>query len=418
LKATTFFRRVVLFAAILISGGSLAFPRGPLLAIIILFSLFGSSKNFTLSKKIAPIAVLLLGVLIVTVFFHEDFDASTLLTRFAAFIGALFIFNIYIQIPREDFHEDLYALLKWMPYQAIITVILTILVPTLFVHTAVSDENGVLISDYDTIGFVFTYHVMIEGLQGLKRPDGLFFEPGVFQVYLNLLLYLCLFVYKKRWFTVVTIIALVTTQSTMGLIISLIIVIYYVAVEQRNKSFLSRFKYIFFGIIMLVPLLIFTNSNLNDKLSGEQRGSSWSRQYDLITGLNIIKENPLSGIGFDYKQFYKQANTLGEKNTELDLNSTKDKNNTNGITFLFYSIGIPLALPFLIGLFRSSLFKHKFLIGTIIFLSLNSESIIFTPFFLLIIYSGISQIDYSKVKKRAANKIKYYRTSLEPSLEQ
>lgn len=398
--------------SIMLSGGSFIFPREVLLGPMILLCLMSSGKVFIPSKKLTPIVVLLFGIFILMLFFHDSFTFSAFVTRYSVFIGSLFVYNVYTKTSMDDFHMDLYTILKLMPYQAILTVILTILVPALFVALPVFDSSGALAADYQTIGFVFTYHTVIEGLQGLKRPDGLFFEPGVFQFYLNLFLYLCLFVYKKRWYTVVAMIGVLTTQSTMGMVISLLMITYYVFIEQKGKGFLLRVRYLFFGVIILVPLILVTQSNVNDKLTGDQRGSTWSRQYDLITGLKIVAENPFTGIGFDYGQFHKIAGRLGDKNTQLDINSTTDKNNTNGIVFLLYSIGIPLAIPFLIGIFRSSLFKHKFLIGVIIFLSLNTESLIYTPFFLLLIYSGISPIVYGEYKKRVVSKRVNPRTGL------
>ena len=99
--------------------------------------------------------------------------------------------------------------------------------------------------------------------------------------------------------------------------------------------------------------------------------------------------NPLLGIGFDYDQYRHAASRLGYADTPLPGRMTEERTNSNGVVFLLYSVGIPLSVPFLIGMFRQRLFPHRVLMGIVLFLGLMGESIIFTPFFLMIIYSGL-----------------------------
>jgi hypothetical protein len=126
-----------------------------------------------------------------------------------------------------------------------------------------------------------------------------------------------------------------------------------------------------------------------EKFSGDSQGSFWARQFDLLTGINVIMENPVIGIGFDYTEYYRAAAHLGFSDTPLTERITDDRGNTNGIVFLFYSIGIPLGIPFLVGLFRQQLLANRWMIGGALALSLMSESMIFTPFFLMFIFSGL-----------------------------
>jgi hypothetical protein len=105
----------------------------------------------------------------------------------------------------------------------------------------------------------------------------------------------------------------------------------------------------------------------------------------------VILENPVIGIGFDYEQYEQAAARLGYVDTQLSEKAAIERSTTtNGVVFLFYSIGIPLALPFLLGIFRQQFFRHRWLIGAALFLTFLSESLIFTPFFLMIIFSGLS----------------------------
>jgi hypothetical protein len=413
LKATIFIRRVILFLAILLSGGSLIFPRSIMMGLLITLCVLvgiNNGKPLKPNARLRPVIALVLAVLILCLFLQESYEITALITRFTVFIGAFFVFNIYSSLSRETFQRDLFSILKFMPYQAIITVVLGTLTPFLFTTVTAFDLSHKSDANYiQTIGYVFNYHVLIDSLVGLKRPDGFFWEPGIFQIYLNLFLYLSLFVFKNKWYTTWAVLGVFATQSTTGVIIALILFVYFIFIEQSKKNVTLRLRFLFVGIFALIPLATIVQSNIDDKLNGETQGSSWARQYDLLTGINVILQNPITGIGFDYNRYHKEANLNGEKYTQLDVESVQDRDNTNGIILLLYSIGIPLSIPFLMGLFRSSLFKHNILIGSILVLALSSESIIFTPFFLLIIYNGVSR----PLKKTYRNKANFFPMQLD-----
>ena len=159
--------------------------------------------------------------------------------------------------------------------------------------------------------------------------------------------------------------------------------------SSLTGSWFSRASRVVGLLLVLAPVAWVAQENINDKLFGESRGSAWARQYDLMTGINIIAANPVLGIGFSYERYIDEARQLGYADTELDDRIIDGRGNTNGIIFLIYSLGIPLALPFLVGMFRQGFFPNRLLVGMLLFLSLMSESIVFTPFFLMIIFSGL-----------------------------
>jgi hypothetical protein len=157
----------------------------------------------------------------------------------------------------------------------------------------------------------------------------------------------------------------------------------------NRGSLPARIAKFMFAVILIVPLVFVASGNIKQKLTGESQGSFLVRQYDLLTGANVVLENPWLGIGFDYEQYHRAANRLGYADTSLPGQITLDRSNSNGVVFLLYSIGIPLSIPFLIGMFRQVLFPQRILVGILLLLGLMSESIIFTPFFLMIIFSGL-----------------------------
>lgn len=83
------------------------------------------------------------------------------------------------------------------------------------------------------------------------------------------------------------------------------------------------------------------------------------------------------------------SGALAFDDTLLDERITEDRGNTNGVIALVYSVGIPLSLPFLWGLFRQRMLPDRLLVGGLLFVSFMTESIMLTPFFLIFIFSGL-----------------------------
>jgi len=384
LKKVEILRRTILFLAIVISGGSLLFPRAPILFLIVVLCLHARGWRISFNKALAPILVLLAAIFLLTLLRPEGVDLQSTAVRFANFLAGLLLLDLYVRDYPGALQDDLYVILKWMTVQAIGTVALAELVNAVFLPLTIAETQ------YNTFLLLFNYHTMLEDSTALTRPDGFFYEPGVFQVYLNLFLYLALFVRRSRVHSTLAILAVLLTQSTTGVVICSMIVGVFIATEYVNRgTLLARIAKFTAGLLLIIPILVVTSGNIVNKMSGDAQGSYWARQYDLLTGINVIAEHPLLGIGFDYEQYYRASSRLGYAETQLPDRILQDRGNTNGVVFLLYSLGIPLALPFLVGMFRQRFFRHRWLVGGLLFLTFFGESMVFTPFFLMIIYSGL-----------------------------
>ncbi len=353
-----------------------------MLFLLALLCLVARDWVIDIKRNMLPIFLLLAVVLVLTILRPAGADLQSTAIRYANFIGGILLLDLYLRAGAGALMRDLYVLGRLMAWQALITMVLARFFNFLFLPVEIS---GTL---YSTIAGIFNYHVMVD--DSALRPDGLFYEPGVFQIYLNVFLYLTLFVFKRWKEAVVALLAVVSTQSTTGIIIASMLTGWFVATRYINRGSVPvRVAKFFVAAAMVGALALVTYSNINDKLSGDSQGSFWARQYDLITGLNIIAEHPLAGIGFDYDQYYHASGELGQADTQLPDRITQDRANSNGIIFLLYSIGIPLSIPFLFGMFRQTLFPDRLLMGAVIFLACTGESLVFTPFFLMFIFSGL-----------------------------
>ena len=368
--------------AMLISGGNLIFPRLPLLLGVVFLCLVARNWAIGLRRNMLPVFVLLAAVLVLTLLRPDGADVESSAIRFANFIAGILLLDLYLHAGTGALSRDLYLVGIFMAWQALITLVFAYFFDFLFMPVEVSDTL------YSTVLGLLNFHVMVEDTA--LRPDGFFYEPGVFQIYLNIFLYLTLFVFNSWKLRIVALLAVLATQSTTGLVIAFTLICWFVATRYINRGSLGkRIAKAGVATVVIAALSAVAAANIRDKFTGENQGSSWARQYDLITGLNIIAEHPLVGIGFDYQQYYRASSALGYADTMLPDRITQDRGNSNGIVFLLYSIGIPLSIPFLIGMFRQRLLPDRALVGIVLFVGCFGESLVFTPFFLMFIFSGL-----------------------------
>jgi hypothetical protein len=377
-------RRIILLFAMLMSGGSLLLPRLPVLALIVLLCLVARAWRIDLKRELLPCIVLLVAIFILTLLRPEGAGLESTAVRFANFIAGLLMLDLYLRASGDALQRDLYAILKLMVWQALLTVVLGETLNWLFIEVDVSETI------YHTLLGLFTYHVTLEDGGGLIRPDGFFYEPGVFQIYLNLFLFLALYVFRNRLWSFLGLAAVFSTQSTTGVVIAVILLgTFFVTRYITRGTLAARIFKAAAAIMLTVPLLYLASGNIREKVTGESQGSFLARQYDLLTGVNVLVENPWLGIGFEYDQYHRAASRLGYGDSPLPERMTEERSNSNGMVFLLYSIGVPLALPFLIGMFRQCFFPHRALMGMLLLLGLMGESLVFTPFFLMIIFGGL-----------------------------
>lgn len=374
-----------LMCAIIISGGNLIFPRIPILLLLLLLA--GATLALTPRRhereRFTPIFLLLGAVLLAGLARSGLADISATITRYANFLAAIMLLAMYLRIGRPAFVQDLCRILHPLAWIALLTVLLSTVVRPLFTPLEVQETI------YYQLFFIFNYHVVLEDAGGLMRPNGIFYEPGVFQAYLSIYLYLSLFVLKNPRRTAIAALALFSTQSTTGIAVGCGLAAVYFWRQVGKGSLNRRVGMIAVAILLALLLSGPVIENVRSKFVGDLAGSSMARQFDLLTGINVIVNNPLFGIGFEPETYRQMAGTFAFQDTELDSHITEDRGNTNGVIVLLYSVGIPLALPFLFGLFRQTMLPDRLLVGGVIFVSMLSESLMLTPFFLLFQFSGL-----------------------------
>lgn len=219
---------------------------------------------------------------------------------------------------------------------------------------------------------------------GIHRNMSFFWEPGILQFYLNIALFGLLYCSPKPRFhyILITVLMIISTLSTTGLLIMTIQLSYFVYAGRHfsNVKWMKVVILVFF--VILVP---FVRQVTEEKVSGARIGSYEARRFDTLNSLFVIGDNAL-GIGFNPENYQRIA-----KDNPYHIQSlvVTDRYTTNGLLIPLISSGwiFGSALIILMCLQRV-VNKHRGLVAIILILSLSSEPIFFSPVILVFILSS------------------------------
>jgi hypothetical protein len=376
------FRHAALFFAMMASGGNIIVPREAwvVLTVVSCLALLRWRVPLLISRGFIYAWILLVILLLFVL--QGSTNPLSIASRALTFLAALLLLEVYIRRPIDRLMGDLFNILKLMSVQAILTSIIGNLSEGLF--SPVNVEG----MDYQTLGFIFNFHYVHDVVGHYIRPDGFFYEPGIFQIYISIFLYICLFWRFSLFWAGIACLALVSLWSTVGVAVSAVLLV----LSCRQLLFRHRGikrAFLLAAYIFALPVITFLAiSNYYEKVDGDLRGSFLAREYDFYTGVNIIKEKPMTGIGFGLDTYLQYNQHLGYDASDLRVDETVDRPNSNGLIQVLYTIGLPLGLTLLLGIVAQSLFPHRLPISVILGASFYSQSVVFTPFFLCILFSG------------------------------
>jgi hypothetical protein len=216
------------------------------------------------------------------------------------------------------------------------------------------------------------------------RNSSIFSEPGLFQVYISLSLFVLLNTphkirYKYLYITIL-LVAVYTTKSTTGYIITVFVLVsqmFQGRYAQHNR--LSKYSRVIIPVVLVGSLITssFFLSNLQDKFFNENSGSYSSRQNSTIIDLLIISESPLTGRGFgNYSKIMLNYGAQG-----LNADSAP-----NTYTQIAANLGLPFLLIIILRLVKylKSLplsYINKFLLFAILVVLFSTQTFNLFAFF-------------------------------------
>ena len=370
--------------------------------IIIIFGLFLIGKQIKKSVFYSSFLALfvVLALFVINFIYAINLQSLTQYSFFGVITFTTILTLVYFnnQVNKEGFINSLYFVLKLILFHSLFSFIL---------YFIVKDHLDLLTSEYhdtETYNYLFYYSVKegsIINFFGLDfhRNAGIFWEPGILQIYLNILLFLEVNVFKRnKRLLALIIIGILSTYSTTGLLLLMIQLIYFLKTESK------KYIAIFLITLIAIPLYFFSSINFNEKIYGEREFSFQKRLFDLTQPFFIALERPITGIGLDIDQFqevreefYITSNLnemFGEVGIEQKLETTS-KGSTNSIMYMLAGMGFPTAILFMVMFIKQQIVTHdRFIWFIITFLSIMSEPLLFRPFFFIFIISGFAHIFY------------------------
>lgn len=210
----------------------------------------------------------------------------------------LFGFFFSLQYSIEEFA---YSYVRIMTIIAIVSIVCEVgkyflynlsILPTLTNSTGVNYKHIVLTS--------FTIR------NGALRNQGPFWEPGAYQVYLNVALLLSLFCEKdsriKLFHSILFCITLITTGSGIAILPAILIIFAYMLNEKISKSFIIL-------LISVFAFFIFYQTGFLDSVFGRMNTGETSfqlRLYSILGNLYAFIQNPIFGSPVEESYAYRE----------------------------------------------------------------------------------------------------------------
>ncbi len=308
----------------------LEIPR-VLMGIYIVYELMRLLINRVKINQTIIVGLIMMAMMIFISVYHRDPVKLIIIKSLCIFSSALLTIHY-------DFDEYAEAFSKVMVFFGVMALVLEVIGYTLpSVAYGLPRIVNTANNEITTIGFAgfLTAYLSTK----IIRTFGIFWEPGVFHMYLNLALMFELF-YKKRisWRNVIILlVSVLITLSTTGYIVSAWILVVYFCLE-RKKSLTRKnmiiISVIFVGLMVAFFAMDFTfvGESVFGKLSNQEDGSWIARAASVFVNLDIFFDHPVFGVG------------MNQINTEMMWRSTlmfarMTRHNTNTLLYQFAAHG-------------------------------------------------------------------------------
>jgi hypothetical protein len=297
-------------------------------------------------------------------------------TILLSYIVTAALLLVLYRTSNDDFTSDLSLALKIILIHSLIAFLFQFVgKPLLFAFT---DR---------TKTFLYLFYYVFDSGADVARNQGIFWEPGVLQIFLNILVYISLFVRRNSLLVVMASVAILTTYSSAGyLVLAMLLLI--ATYKNMRRSYWS-----IIGMATFIPLaMVVAYGNVHNKFTGNSAKSADVRMFDLVVGTKLLMEHPLLGVGLDqtaYKQLFFDTGLDSIKEYGIAESELEGKGITNSVLFVATVFGLPLALMIFRLLYKQTLLPGpKGLLFLIFILCGFSEPIFNTSFFALFFISG------------------------------
>lgn len=344
-----------------------------LLSVVPLIKMFCSIRYVKLNYFIIPSIVLIF--LIINTYQISYF--ITFIIKFYCVLASIY----YFKNKNIDYINVLMNLIYFLAITSLLFY-LCIVVLKIDIPYQSYLMNGVEHRNYFFLFFSNQY-INIGNIK-IIRNNSIFWEPGMFQIYINIALFYELFFKNKFRINrvIIFIVTLMTTTSTTGIIVLIIIILLKIIHCNSENKFLNIIK-IFPIITLLLTTVIYIVKIINYKKTTAIMSYS-ARSNDFFIGIKLFIMKPFNGWGFlNYDIYNKYANTtLGNSNGLVSLAFQMGLIGLIIYIFLSYKLYI-----FLIQKYKNKLYAIYFVLILIV---MNlTEPITYLCINLLFLLSGL-----------------------------
>ena len=345
--------------------------------IILNFKLYKAPDFFILLTKILVTLLLIFLFQLITLGFVSWFGAFNFMLKIVT--GGLIIYAL-----NDQFFFYFFKLLYWLCGISLILYVLINILKVPFPNVVTSPEN-------------YSYFIYSTSEYHILKNQGMFWEPGAFAGIITLCLALNFnnlhyYWQEHRLKLMVVVLALLSTQSTTGYLVTFIIAASYILNKKNKGLAFVLLPLLSFGGLYLYESIPFLKTKVelqyqqlyeldSDEFSNSRFGSMLFDWY-------YIKKNPFTGNGMHESTRYADHPIL-----IYLIEQGENLGHGNGFSNFLASMGIIFVVGYFILVYKA-LFKegkfYAFLVLIIIFLNLQGEQ-----WFNFLIYLGIPFISFN-----------------------
>ncbi|MDB5288272.1 MAG: hypothetical protein JWR05_3221 [Mucilaginibacter sp.] len=304
---------------------------------------------------------------------HSNLKSLVFLTR-SSLILYLIIISVFITVLLNvDFRGGYvyqvlviflaYLISNYIPSKELVRLyikyiyVLSIISIIVFIIASVSDSFLSFFPISVNVGNVEFYNLFVCVVfkdVGEMRNTGIFREPGVYMIYLNIAILFELFYKDKinKLHVVVFLITLFLTFSTAAFIILIFTCIAYLLKKNnREERIYTKLLIITLGVVIVCVIMLSPGiySRIFDKIGKDSidDGSSLARAISIYVNYHIFIDNPIAGCGIT-----KYVNKFLSYTREYFHITTSTGNNTNMILTVFAVYGLVFGMALLYSIMR------------------------------------------------------------------
>lgn len=378
--------KLLLFMIIFQSVGVRFFQfQGAMLSLITI-ALLLPGFNITV-KQFAPIYLCSLLIVVMSWQSEASFES---LVYFALILIIAILFTRRIRSwPRVE--NELHSISWWISFHGLVGYLIYLMFPGLFQPITF----GWL--DYNYFG------IFVNSNGSAVRATGLCWEPGLLQYFGNVSLFLGLKQSRHPLRLLISLLTVVVTYSTTGILILLPITAYAIA---RQRSLVTKLATCCFLLILMGGLYVSVfKSNVATKLSGTNT-SGLIRQRDYLVGVDLIKQKPLLGHGLVDSEYINERSANGK--IEKDLLGEDyvagfgymSGGYTNGFLAIIVSYGIFIGGYMYLCFYNNAVVqggqRERLTFFVISIAAFFAEPVTMTSLFFIFVISGLPQYGISQ----------------------